>query len=565
MKHDISRARLVGKQVGWWGVLLAVGCSNYSDDCENFSKCEPPTTSAGGAGGDTSSVGAGGTSGGTGQGGTGGAGGVGGEGSTSTGGAAGSSATGGSTGSGGQNSGSGATSGQSGSAGAAGSGPSCDASASPLEDGCVVDEDFGVFVSPKGSDETGEGTRERPYGTLGHAVELAVSEGKRVYACATEGVFEETLALNAEHEGLELFGALDCSDWTPNPALRAPVLAPEGSALVIEGVTEGVTVESFRFEAPDAELPGESSVAGFIQSSKNVTLRSVTLVAGDGADGANGVTEPVAFPAKSELDGHAGTATTPGAKVVVECAAGGTTEGGVGGTIDPSGGGPGMPNHEGPGGEAGLVGESCGSGGTGQDGADAPASPAGAGAQSHGTLGPSGWQPADGEPGTPGLPGQGGGGGAGAPTGGGGSGGGGGCGGVGGAQGQGGGASIALLLLDAPVTLLDAELVAGRAGRGGAGDGGQAGQKEFGFAGSFGPGACGGGAGGLGGDGGAGGGGAGGLSVGLAIQGEAPSLEETTLTPGTAGAGGLGGEPGVNDGIAGLAASQVVLEELLGQ
>jgi hypothetical protein len=421
-------------------------------------------------------------------------------------------------------------------------------------------------VSPRGDDDAGDGSREYPYATLEAAVEAAVSEGKRVYACATEGAFEEPLVLSATEDGIQLFGRLDCADWSVDAELSAPVAPESGLALIIEGMSEGVTLDGFSFESADATELGESSVAGLVRSSQNVTLRGVSLTAGDGAAGADGATVPVEFPDKeTELDGNdgpLGSNATPGAGGVVECAAGGTSEGGVGGTSYPSSPGAGLPNYDGPGGEAGLTLpelESVCDLGLGSNGADAPASEPGSGASSYGRLVSGGWAPAAGMPGDPGLPGQGGGGGAGSALGAGAGGGAGSCGGAGGAPGQGGGASIALLLDSAPVTLIDTELVTGNAGDGGAGDEGQQGQLEGGDGGLGSLGSCAGGAGGLGGDGGAGGGGAGGISVGVVVVGDAPTLTDTVITTGSAGDSGVGGEPGGNDGIDGVSEEQLVL------
>lgn len=530
---------------------------------EEGTRCvDPGQLDTGGSGGSAGAPGSGGSeSGGSGADGgsssTSDSGGTGGAAGDSMGGNGGETSSGGNGGSGGAMGGSG---GQDGSGGSGGTGVTCDDSASPFDDACVITEDHGVFVSPMGDDDTGDGSRDNPYATLAVAVEDAVGQSKRVYACATEGAFEAPVMLGPDEDGAELFGALDCEDWSASEELRAAVAPASGPALLVDGVTAGVSIEGFTFESADATEAGGSSVAGFVQDSDNVVLTRVLLTAGDGAAGDDGTTVPVEFPDKAtELDGNAGTASEGAEKKVVECAAGGTSEGGAGGDTDPTGGGPGLPEHGVAGGEPGIVLQSCNSGGGGGDGADAPTSPSGAGASSYGSLSSIGWTPASGTPGTAGLPGQGGGGGAGASSGGGGSGGAGGCGGAGGAEGQGGGASIALLLLNSPITLIDAELVTADAGDGGAGDAGQQGQQQFGSGGLQDPDGCPGGAGGLGGDGGAGGGGAGGISVGIVIGGDAPTLTDSVITTGGAGDGGVGGDPGNNDGLVGTSDEQLVL------
>src|SRR5579859_5966628 len=59
----------------------------------------------------------------------------------------------------------------------------CDRSKAPSEEGCVVAEAYGIFVSPAGSDGSA-GTRSAPLATIGHGMDVAKAAGKRVYVCA---------------------------------------------------------------------------------------------------------------------------------------------------------------------------------------------------------------------------------------------------------------------------------------------------------------------------------------------------------------------------------------------
>jgi hypothetical protein len=119
----------------------------------------------------------------------------------------------------------------------------------------------------------------------------------------------------------------------------------------------------------------------------------------------------------------------------------------------------------------------------------------------------------------------------------GGAGGTGGCGGHGGGGGPAGGSSIALVVVEATVTLEDVMMAASRGGNGGAaGDGQTGGQKGSGGDSGAGAGtafsSCGGGDGGQGGLGGPGGGGQGGHSLGIAFQGSiAPTGGEFSIDP----------------------------------
>ena len=59
-------------------------------------------------------------------------------------------------------------------------------------------------------------------------------------------------------------------------------------ALSVTGIVSGaVTIEDLAFVAPNATTPGGSSIGAWIASS-SVTLRRVTLQAGNGAEGAPG-------------------------------------------------------------------------------------------------------------------------------------------------------------------------------------------------------------------------------------------------------------------------------------
>jgi hypothetical protein len=452
-------------------------------------------------------------------------------------------------------SGTGAEGGMGGEGGAAGSVPQCDPTKSPSEDSCVISEDYGVFASPNGSDTKGDGSREKPYATLGKAVSGAVAKHLRVYACADGGTYHESLSLAASASGIELFGGFSCSEWTYSTSAKSRVASSTPLALRVDGASK-LHVEGFRFEAADAAMPGESSVGAFITASMNVLLRHTQIEAGKGMAGANGVLESFTYQDRTALNGKNASGTMGGAENVCHCEGTLTTSGGVGGTASVTGqpGSDGSPDHGG--GKGGTPGP-CSPSGTGQDGAPAPALPPAAGAGKLGTLTSTGWTPAPGTDGSPGSPGQGGGGGASSSTGGGGGGGCGSCGGAGGSGGKGGGASIALIAFESGVTLEeDSVLVASDAGNGGDGATGQVAQMQAGFGGTgtVATGSCNGGVGGLGADGQFGGGAAGGISVGILWQGDmAPTQTGVTITTGIAGAKGIGGSVGVNDGIDGVA------------
>jgi hypothetical protein len=447
----------------------------------------------------------------------------------------------------------------------------CNASLAPSEDPCVIDESYGSFVSPYGSDDVGEGTRANPYATIGKAISAAHAASLRVYVCATAGSFKESLVFDATNDGSRLYGGFDCASWHHLQNKLTQIESGTTTGIAVTNLTSGLHLEDFAITASGIPPEGGSSFGAFVTDSTSVVLRRVRLTAGPGAAGKDAVAP--AGEAHAGSSGHDGTAACK--------AESGDNLGGrgieslCGETARESAGGDGGKGGYGDGdGVDGQQGKLFGGGlpgfgedadnwtcvfGDGQDGKDAPSPNAPIGAEPLGKLSASGYSPANGEDGADGLPGAGGGGGGGAkappscgnypPTGAsGGSGGGGGCGGEGGKGGKGGGASMALASIHAFVTLDACELIAQGGGRGGHGAPGQRGGKGgTGGAGATGTtsNSCSGGAGGDGGDGGAGGGGAGGPSLGIAFVGTAPIQSNTTIqlaAEPAAGGRGWGGE-----------------------
>jgi hypothetical protein len=472
----------------------------------------------------------------------------------------------------GGNPGTSGTSGISGDGGTAGSGPTCDPTMSPSAETCLVSDDYAIFVAPTGED-TAAGTKKSPVQTIAQGIVLA---GGRKIVIACDGTFDERVKLTT---GVKLYGGFACpgasKPWAYENGKRAKV-APttRGYALELSTVTESVAIEDFEFDAQDGSQPGESSVSVFVNASTDVTLTRVTLVAGKGADGANGT--GVMTAAGAGATGSKGTAAcaVSGADnlggAAVESTCGGALSGskggrgGDGGKGDSSAGNAddGKPNL---GAGLGGIGESgvawgCATGG-GQAGNNGLSQPTALGATGPGKLTSSGFTPASGDDGVPGTPGQGGGGGGGAKapstactngnprTGAsGGSGGGGGCGGKGGTGGGGGGASIALASVNSSIALDTVDMstsFGGKGGNGGVGQPGGPGGTPGAGASGVGTGvidSCGGGAGGKGGGGGNAGGGTGGASLGIAYLGTAPT--QTAVTIQIAATAALGGADG---------------------
>ncbi|MBX3191973.1 MAG: hypothetical protein KF819_33590 [Labilithrix sp.] len=418
-------------------------------------------------------------------------------------------------------------------------GPDRDTGAPPI-DPCVetptdpkcLDEASALFVSAStGNDQTGDGSRSKPYNTVGHALGKIEPGKRRIYVC--EGTYAEDLTLGATHSGVSLLGGLTCA-WSASP--EKPVVGASATPLTIDGAS-GLAIVGLAVVAKDA--PSGSSVAAFVKGG-DVTFKSVKLEAGTGGKGDDGVTQGFTnFPTQSDLNGNnAVDGTTGGPEKPHTCPGGSVTKGGKGGDIGNFGatGTPGPAN-------GGLLAD-CSGNVTGTAGTTGTG---GAGAARVGALLESGWAPEQGENGIKGGPGQGGGGGFGI-MGAGGSGGAGGCGGAGGAAGKGGGASIALAAHAARIKITSSTLLAKGGGAGGKGAAGQDGQTIFGFRGNGSGNACNGGAGGPGGNGGAGGGGAGGSSIGVSYRGTKPELDAETEAQIAVGAKGGGGQLAGMDG-----------------
>lgn len=411
---------------------------------------------------------------------------------------------------------------------------SCD----PATDPSCVDEKQGLFVDVAKGTDGGEGTKAAPLKSITAALGKLGTK-TRIYVC--DGAYPGTLAIKTS---VAIYGGFACADWKAG-----------GGKTTIVGETEygvdisaaNVTLSDVEVQAPASSAQNVNSIAARVVGVDGVVFRRAKLVAKDGFTGATGtLTNFPTFPVQADLDGANASGATGGDKPAVNCPGGKTTKGGKGGDNGFTGANGDPAAVGGTGGQM----ASCGAGGTGLDGKTGVTGGAGAASATFGTVKDGAWAAAGGGSGEVGGPGGGGGGGLGFGGGGGGQGGAGGCGGAGGGGGQGGGASIALLVASAGVSVTGSTLVSGRGGDGGIGVAGQSGQTLFGGAGTkVGVGGCNGGSGGAGGQGGGGAGGAGGLSAGVVFFGKAPAITETNTTKGSGGGAGKGAAS--NDGIAG--------------
>lgn len=421
-----------------------------------------------------------------------------------------------------------------------------------------IDDTYAVFVDPVGGKDTNAGSKQAPVQTINTA--LAKRNGKpRIYLCG-EGPFQEHIELKSS---VLLLGGFTCEAgaWTYKGTRARVAPADEGYALHIDGVKAEVRISDVAFESMPGGTKSATSVAAFVVSADNVSLRRVLLRAGAGAQGgigSAGAAHPNYANATATVGGNA-LGATAGAGASCTCldtktkSTGGNGMKGDGsgvqpGTADPS---VGMPNS---GGSPDST--TCS---VGKIGAHGLATTAGAASNASGKLTEGGWDTSFTDVFAPnGNPAHGGGGGGArqdvaAPGGGGGCGG---CGGAGGGLGQMGGSSFALLSFKSTIALEDSELTTSAGGKGGKGGPGQPGQMGGSGGASA---ACGGGPGGNGAGGSGGGGGVGGHSIPVVFVGNEPKLQNTKVTPGPKGPAGDGGDGGsVSPGNAGTAGSMGV-------
>lgn len=455
----------------------------------------------------------------------------------------------------------GSAGGSGGTGGSGGSPPEC----TPSEQNTTIDPDCGVFVSAMGSDTRGDGSKDKPYLTLGAALtSKEVVAGKPVYACADETKpFDEAVSLSS---GVTIYGGLDCAnDWVYDPKKKSAWTAPADSVPLTAGAGANVAVFDFSIAARDAEKEGGSSIAVLASQAGELLLERCDVVAGDGRAGATpekpGGTGTAGGNGQNGEDGCVNTTSKLGGNAGTNICELKSYEGGPGGNGTTTSGGtgtdgqpqPGPMPLDGKGGSGQLGAGQCQPGAIGAIGTSGTP---GDGASGIGSLSASGYAGTPGADGQQkGTPGQGGGGGGGAKVcasmgfagPGGGGGGAGGCGGLPGKGGGAGGASIAIVSIGAIITLRDVALQTGNGGLGGTGGDGQSGGLggDGGDAGSNnGDGeasACSGGKGGKGGDGSPGGGGQGGHSLGIAFQGKPATTTNVKIQLGTPGNGGPGG------------------------
>lgn len=429
-------------------------------------------------------------------------------------------------------------------------------------------DQYGVFVSLNGQPHT-DGNHVRPAASIQDGIDLAKRVGKRVYVCA--GTFHEQITLA---DSISIIGGLDCTnnEWAVGkPGSRTRIEAPSSPAIIATNITSPTRLEGLDVVAPDATKPSGSSIALIADHAGALTIASSNLTAGNavkGDDGTDGIQlKPSPYDSQPATTAVACAPNTTCTHINFTYFKSPGAKGGTNTCI-------GAPGHAAePGGDGGsggiwqpvndvsayhfhpyLAPENKADNGVQRSSAPGADGNPGTNANSVGAISRDGYMPVNGTAGTDGAPGSGGAGGAGRTPepdydpstaavkgvwrGFGGAGGGpGGCPGLAGTPGKGGGASIAALLIESPITFDAAELLSHVGGGGGLGafgsaptDGGTQGTNVYFTLTNGHPG-------GRGGAAGISGNGANGPSLGIAYVGTKPTVSaDTKVTPGAGGA-----------------------------
>ncbi|WP_437600641.1 hypothetical protein [Sorangium sp. So ce590] len=138
---------------------------------------------------------------------------------------------------------------------------------------------------------------------VGVSLRRAADKGTGVYACAE--MFEEAVELPV---GVKLFCGLDCANgWGWIGETTKTIVAPGEEAIALKVMRgEGTArVEDVSVRAADAQAAGASSNAVLVDGAEAELVRC-ELIAGNGADGAEGENAPSEVPAQA-APGNAGT------------------------------------------------------------------------------------------------------------------------------------------------------------------------------------------------------------------------------------------------------------------
>ena len=250
-----------------WGMVCALLCCAV-DACSSSSS--DSLSAAGTGSGGYAAIGGGGRGGRGGRGGSaGGAAGSGRDGSAGSGGAGGSTGSG-AAGSGGSDAGTG-----------------CNPEAIP---------GAGVFVSPGGSDATGDGSIDAPVATIARGLEIAATKGESTVYLA-QGTYAESVRFFARHAGIFIEGGWSHASaaWTRDCSSEARkktwIVSPTAIGVQVDQIAErsglrSLSVATKALGKTAADSAGESLYGVHVSGANTLfSLEDVAIEAGDAGDG----------------------------------------------------------------------------------------------------------------------------------------------------------------------------------------------------------------------------------------------------------------------------------------
>ena len=184
----------------------------------------------------------------------------------------------------------------------------------PSESTGPVAESCGVFVSSSFGSDTNEGTKAKPFKSIGAA--LMKVDVARSYVCGQS--FSEAVVVDS---AVELYGAVDClKGWAYDPSKKTTLTAAEDMIpLTLGNMAGSASVEDFAITAAAAKAPGGSSIA-VLANGATASFMRCDLASGDADPGTPGVDG-----GKQAAQAQAGTAGD-------NAGLAGPSAGGIGGT-----------------------------------------------------------------------------------------------------------------------------------------------------------------------------------------------------------------------------------------
>jgi hypothetical protein len=140
-----------------------------------------------------------------------------------------------------------------------------------------------IYVSKSGND-SGAGNRAEPLKTINAGIAKAATREPPVAVYVGAGEYDETVTMKA---GIDVYGGYDAS-WTPS-TMATEIVGPSTGAVLIDQINAPTALHDVTVRSGDATAAGASSYAVIITGSHMITLDTVKVLPGKGADGISGI------------------------------------------------------------------------------------------------------------------------------------------------------------------------------------------------------------------------------------------------------------------------------------